>query len=242
MTEEEKNETGKVTRREFLKDAGLVVGGAAIGSTVLFAACAPEAETETVTTTVTQTVSKFVCPYDGMEFNTLSALEAHCEAEHPEAPPVVEEVTKLTVNEHIHELKIEPQWTLAYVLRDKLGLTGTKVACDMGPCGCCTVLIDGKPILSCITLAIECEGKSILTIEGLQNEGQLDPIQESFIEYDAMQCGFCTPGMIMSAKALLDENPEPTVDEIKEGLSGVLCRCGAYVMAIDAVREVSKFA
>ena len=127
--------------------------------------------------------------------------------------------------------------TLADTLRDNLGLTGTKIMCNEGECGACTVLIDGKPVLSCLTLAIECQGKDILTIEGLADTGtgELHPLQKAFIEHSGMQCGICTPGMIMTAKALLAENPEPTTDEVREALAGNLCRCGNYNRITESV-------
>ncbi|MFN4218112.1 MAG: (2Fe-2S)-binding protein [Candidatus Bipolaricaulia bacterium] len=135
---------------------------------------------------------------------------------------------KLIVNGEAHEVLVEPRRTLLDALRKDLGLTGAKKACDEGTCGACTVLVDGKPIYACMALAIECDGKSIETIEGLAQDGKLHPIQQAFIEEDALQCGFCTPGQIMSMKALLDENPNPTLQDIKRALSGNLCRCGAY--------------
>ena len=238
MTEEEKNETGKVTRREFLKDAGLVVGGAAIGSTVLLAACgeAGEVTTETVTTTttVTETVSNYVCPYDGMEFDTLSALEAHCEAEHPGA--AIEGLLTLTVNGETHMVtNVKPYHTLNFVLREKLCLPGTKNGCDRGDCGTCTVIVDGQAVYSCLMLAMDTEGKDILTIEGLSDGITLHPVQQRFHDYSAVQCGFCTPGFIMAAVALLDENPNPTLYEAKVGLSGHVCTCGHTTRIVEAV-------
>ncbi|MFH0730408.1 MAG: (2Fe-2S)-binding protein [Pseudomonadota bacterium] len=155
----------------------------------------------------------------------------------------------LTVNGQTCELEVgsrpdqvDPSHTLAHTLRETIGLTGTKVSCNEGACGCCTVLIDGKAILSCMTLTIECEGKSIRTIEGLRDPatGQLDPLQQSFIDHTAFQCGFCTPGMIMSAKALLNEDPLPTEDKVKEGLSGNFCRCISHYQVVEAVRSVSE--
>ena len=136
----------------------------------------------------------------------------------------------LTVNGKREEVMVLPTETLADTLRDKLGLTGTKIMCNEGECGSCTVLIDGKPILSCLTLAIECAGKDILTIEGLADlmTGELHPIQQAFVEHTGMQCGVCTSGMILTAKALLDENPNPTADDVREALAGNLCRCGTY--------------
>jgi len=137
---------------------------------------------------------------------------------------------ELTVNGVKHVIDVKPNETLASVLRSKLKLTGVKIGCNRGECGACTVLMDGKPVVSCLVLAVEAEGKSILTIEGLADPktGELHPIQKAFVENFGLQCGFCTPGMIMSAKALLDENPNPTLEEIKEALVGNICRCGAY--------------
>jgi len=130
--------------------------------------------------------------------------------------------------------------TLAQTLRERLGLTGTKISCDHGACGCCTVLMDGKAVLSCMLLTLECEGKEITTIEGLMDPvtGAIDPLQQSFIDHTAFQCGFCTPGIIMSAKALLNENSSPTIDEVKEYLSGNFCRCIAHYHVLDAIMAV----
>jgi aerobic-type carbon monoxide dehydrogenase small subunit (CoxS/CutS family) len=147
----------------------------------------------------------------------------------------------LTINREEYELQINPNWTLAEVLRDKLGLTGTKLACDDGACGSCTVLSDGVAILSCMTLAIECEGKHILTIEGLTENGKMHPLQKSFAKPEHwLQCGLCTPGMIMSAKALLDKNQHPTDYEIIQALSSNICRCGNYIRAVEAVKHVAE--
>ena len=155
----------------------------------------------------------------------------------------------LTVNGQPIELEVgtephqvDPAHTLAHTLRETLGLTGTKVSCDHGACGSCTVLMDGKAVLSCMTLAVECNGKQITTIEGLSDPktGRMDPLQQAFIDYTAFQCGFCTPGMIMSAKALLYENPFPTEEEVKEGLSGNFCRCISHYQVVKAVMAASK--
>ena len=139
-----------------------------------------------------------------------------------------------------YKIKIEAHWTLAYVLRDKLGLTGTKIACDNGACGTCTVLIDGEPILSCMALAVECENRSILTIEGLSDGARLHPIQEAWLEEHGTQCGFCAPGMIMTTKALLDRIPRPSKKEVKEALSGNICRCGNYDHILASVLSAAK--
>ncbi len=154
----------------------------------------------------------------------------------------------LTVNGEHYELEvgsrhdmIGPADTLAHTLRENLGLTGTKIGCDRGACGACTVLMDGKPILSCMTLTVECDGKRITTIEGLANRltGQLHPVQQAFINNTAFQCGFCTPGMIVTAKALLDRNPSPSEAEIKDALAGNFCRCGSWYLVIRAVKEAA---
>lgn len=147
---------------------------------------------------------------------------------------------RLIVNGETREVLVEPRRTLLDALRKDIGLTGTKKACDEGTCGACTVLLDGKPIYACMALALECDGRSIETIEGLARDGQLHPIQQAFIEEDALQCGFCTPGQIMSVKALLDENPTPTLEEVKRTLSGNLCRCGAYPKIFKAAVRAAE--
>ncbi len=153
---------------------------------------------------------------------------------------ITEKLTKLIVNGRKCALRIEPNWTLADVLRDKLGLMGTKVACDRGTCGACTVLVDGKPILSCMTLGVDCNGKEITTIEGLAKGGNLHPMQQAVHDHSGFQCGYCTPGMIMTAKALLDDKPHPTEDDIREALAGHICRCGAFYSFIESVTIASE--
>jgi aerobic-type carbon monoxide dehydrogenase small subunit (CoxS/CutS family) len=146
----------------------------------------------------------------------------------------------LQVNDALFDLFVEPRQTLLDTLRKDLGLTGAKKGCDEGTCGACTVIMDGKPIYSCLTLAVECEGHAIETIEGLSKEGELHPVQEAFIEADGFQCGFCTPGQILSVKALLDTNKNPSAEEIKTAVSGNLCRCGAYPKIIQAAQIAAK--
>ena len=145
-----------------------------------------------------------------------------------------------TLNGELVSVEIETHLTLLQLLRDKLELTGTKEGCGMGECGACTVILDGKTVNSCIFPAIEVDGKNVITIEGLTDaQGTLHPIQKAFIEYGAVQCGFCTPGMVLSAKALLDENPKPTEEEIRSGIAGNLCRCTGYLQIVQAIKTAS---
>jgi carbon-monoxide dehydrogenase small subunit len=146
---------------------------------------------------------------------------------------------ELKVNDELWELEIAPHRTLLEVLREELALTGSKEGCGLGACGACTVLVEGSPTLSCLTLALEVQDKNIQTIEGLAKGGQPDPIQLAFVEHGAIQCGFCTPGTIMSSKALLERNPNPSQEEIKEGLSGNLCRCTGYKKIVEAVQSLA---
>jgi len=145
-------------------------------------------------------------------------------------------IIKFVVNGFEKEIAVEPWWSLAHVLREELDLTGTKVSCNEGDCGACTVLIDGKAVKSCIYPAIKARGKNVLTIEGLSGKkGELHKIQESFIENFAIQCGYCTPGMIMTTKALIEDNPNPNEEEVREYLQGNLCRCTGYKKIVEAV-------
>jgi len=146
----------------------------------------------------------------------------------------------LRVNGSSHDLLVEPRWTLLYVLREKIGLTGTKEGCGRGECGACTVLIDGVPRYACLTLAVEAEGASITTVEGLLRGEELGPVQSAFAEEDAFQCGYCTPGQIMSVEGLLRQNPAPSIEDIRTAVSGNLCRCGAYTHIFKAAVRASK--
>lgn len=150
-----------------------------------------------------------------------------------------QEIT-LTVNGEPYEVVVKPSETLLDVIRNKLGLTGTKKGCDVGDCGACTVLLDGQPVSSCLVLAVQAKGKQITTIEGLADGDSLHPIQKAFIDYGAIQCGFCSPGLIMTVKALLDESPHPTIDEIREAISGNLCRCTGYTKVIEAIQRAAE--
>lgn len=147
---------------------------------------------------------------------------------------------RLTVNGKLYEVAVEPSDSLLRVIREKLGLRGSKNGCNVGECGACTVLMDGKAVRSCLVLAIAVSGKEITTIEGLADEEGLHPLQKAFVEYGAIQCGFCTPGMIIAAKAFLDENPKPSEDEIKNSLAGNLCRCTGYTKIMEAVQALAN--
>ena len=151
------------------------------------------------------------------------------------------EMTKVTlrVNGQNHRLLVEPRWSLLFVLRERLGYTGTKVGCDRGECGACTVLIDNLPRYACLTLAVEAEGAEIVTVEGLMKGEDLGPVQQAFLEHDAFQCGYCTPGQIMAAEGLLRANSGPSMDEIRRGVSGNLCRCGAYANIFKAIERAA---
>jgi len=164
-----------------------------------------------------------------------------------ELPGVTEATVSLNINGRTYKVNVESRTTLISVLRDgidvngeRIDLTGTKQVCDRGECGGCTVLMDGEAVYSCMILALDAQGKQITTIESLADGDKLHPIQETFIEHDALQCGFCTPGFVMSAKALLDENSDPTLEEVKRGLAGNLCRCGAYPLIFEAVQTAAK--
>jgi aerobic-type carbon monoxide dehydrogenase small subunit (CoxS/CutS family) len=252
MTEKKKNGSGGKTRREFLKDAGLLVGGTAVGSTVLLAACS-SAETETVTNTVTNTVtttagggtatvtqtetqSRFVDPIDQMEFDTLAELQAHFEAAHPAGEGVPGLIT-LDVNNQTYNVTVDNEDTLAWILREKCLLPGTKIGCNRGECGTCTVLLDGRPVYACLVLAIEATEMKIETVEGLGTPVNLSALQQKFVDTHAVQCGFCTPGMLLAATALLRNNPNPTRDEAKMAVSGNICVCGAMIRIIQAITE-----
>ncbi len=189
----------RVSRRGFLKGAGLSAAGAAIVE----------------------------CGLSTLEETTAAMAAARVVG--PGRTPVT-----LEVNGAARKVEIEPRATLAEVLRFDLGLTGTKVVCDRGACSACTVWLDKTPVVSCMTLAVDAEGRSITTIEGLARGEQLHPMQQAFVEYDALQCGFCTPGMVMSCAALLERNPTPTLEDVREATSGNLCRCGTYPKVFDA--------
>jgi xanthine dehydrogenase YagT iron-sulfur-binding subunit len=169
---------------------------------------------------------------------TLGRAEAGAQAESVSPQDML--ALSLTVNGRRARLLVEPRWSLLYVIRDRLGLKGSKVGCERGECGMCTVLFDGVPRYACITLAVEAEGADITTIEGLMKGEDLGSVQQAFLEKDGFQCGYCTPGQIVAAEGLLRENPNPTIDQIREGMSGNLCRCGSYAHIFQSVSRAAE--
>jgi len=153
---------------------------------------------------------------------------------------MAKQIIELVVNGHRYEVAVEPHWTLLETVREELGLTGSKEGCGTGDCGACSMIVDGRLITSCLMLAPEADGRDIVTIEGLARNGDLHPVQQAFIDTGGVQCGFCTPGMIMAAKALLDVNRSPTLDDVREGLAGNLCRCTGYAKIYEAVLAAAQ--
>ena len=183
--------------------------------------------------------SKFLCPYCSKTVNTFDELKDHVLIEHKsESVPIPEGMIKLTINGREYQVQVQPEWTLNYLLHDRLGITSPKMFCDRGACGSCTVIMDGRPILSCMSLAIECDGAKIETAEGIADARH--PLVDAYIEHHCMQCGYCTPGFITTSKALLDRNPEPTEAEIIDALGGNLCRCGTYPQHVKAILEAAQ--
>jgi len=182
---------------------------------------------------------KHFCPYCMADCDTYDALKAHILSAHKLEPvPSPEGRISLSINDRIHTVNVEPEWTLYHLIHDRLGLLGSKQFCDRGTCGSCTVIVEGRPVLSCMTLAIECSGKRIETIEGIAEKEH--PLIESYVDNHAMQCGYCTPGFVTTAKALLDRCSHPSEEDIKQALAGNLCRCGTYPQHPIAVLEASK--
>jgi len=152
----------------------------------------------------------------------------------------MQRIIHLNINDENYEVIVRPRESLLDVLRNKLNLTGTKQGCNEGDCGACTVIMDGRTVNACLVLAVEAEGRKVLTVEGLARGPELHPLQEAFIRHGGFQCGFCTPGMLMSAKALLDENPDPSDEQIRRGISGNLCRCTGYAKIVESIREAAR--
>jgi len=180
----------------------------------------------------------FVCPYCGESHDTQEGLKSHVFKSHKgRGLPTAEGRIKLTINREEHAFLVEPNWTLYYLIHDVLGLTGAKQFCDRGACGSCTMIVDGKPVLSCMMLAIECDGKTVETVEGIAADGH--PLIEAYVNNHAMQCGYCTPGFVVASKALLDRNQDPSEEEIVDALAGNLCRCSTYPQHPIAVKEAA---
>lgn len=184
-------------------------------------------------------LTRYSCPYCSNTFDSFEAIKSHIITDHKtELLPEPEGMISLTINGQKYKIRVEPEWTLYYLIHDKLGLTGTKLMCDHGACGSCTVIMNGRAILSCMTLAIECGGKQIETVEGIAAANH--PLIEEYVKHHCMQCGYCTPGFVVAAKALLDKNPHPTEGQVREALAGNLCRCGTYPQHPKAVLEAAK--
>ena len=180
-------------------------------------------------------LTEYRCPLCGKIFGCYADIKQHYAVEHVGAIPPITVV--LNLNGKNCEVLIEPHWTLKRTLQFRLGLTGAKHMCDKGVCGSCTVIMDGRAVLSCQMLAVECEGKEIQTVEGIAADPKWKPLVDAYCRWDAMQCGYCTPGFLVSAKNLLDKNPNPTEQEIKEALSGNICICGTYPRHAQAIFE-----
>jgi len=229
-----------LSRREFLKDAGLVVGGATIGSMAFLGAC----DCGGGGVTVPPDGSNYICILDGLRFETETAFRAHMAQYHPFAENA--SITEFEVNGRTCAFAAKDTEFLSTTLRDGLGLYGTKVACGMGECGTCTVLMDGVAVFSCLILTRECNGKKVTTIEGLSSttsentagssfQGSLSNVQQRFYEQDAFQCGYCTPGFIMAGAGLLKENSNPSYQEARTAVSGHVCLCGNIKKVVDAL-------
>jgi aerobic-type carbon monoxide dehydrogenase small subunit (CoxS/CutS family) len=240
-TEEEPKSS--ISRREFLKDAGLIVGGATVGSMALINACGATTitapgQTVTSTKTVTSTTTSTVAGPGGSVVTVTqpgTTVTTTVTAPAPTGAGLPAGTVTLKVNGKTAYVTVEDDWSLAHVLREKLGLFGLKVGCDRGECGSCTIVVDNKAVYSCCMLACEAEGKEILTIEGLSEGNNLHSVQRSFMENGAFNCGYCTPGHIMSAVALMKKTPKPTLDQAKEAISGNLCWCSDYKRICEAI-------
>ena len=230
------DEINNVNRRSFLKNAGVIIGGSALGAAAM--TLRPEmAQAAAAVKAVPKTVTQFRCPVCNKNFGSFAELKNHFRTEHPEhVEPVT---TKLNINGEDCEVLIEPHWTLQRTLQFKLGLTGAKHMCNRGACGSCTVIMDGRAVLSCTTLAVECEGKAIQTVEGIAADPKWRPLIDSYCKWDAMQCGYCTPGFLVSAKSLLDKNSNPTEEDCKQALAGNICCCGTYHRHPTAIMEAA---
>jgi xanthine dehydrogenase YagT iron-sulfur-binding subunit len=221
------------SRRDFLKIGGIASAGAGAAGLGLasIAGCSPG-------TALSEADFVYTCPLCGKQFADYKALQAHFQESHPQA--AVPELAELTINATKYRVQIEPHWTLRETLQYAVGLTGSaKEMCDRGACGSCSVLIDGQPALACTTLACECVGRDIETIEGIAADPTWKPLVDAYVKYDAMQCGYCTPGQLTVAKYIITSNPDPDEAFIRHQLSGNICRCGTYSRHVLAIREAA---
>jgi aerobic-type carbon monoxide dehydrogenase small subunit (CoxS/CutS family) len=247
MTEDRKKEKGEVTRRDFLTGAGAAVVGAAVGAGIAYPLASDGGGSETVTTTkVVENTKTVEVPTTivstapgGTVTETTTQTATTTKTVEVQAPGESSaNMISLTVNGEEYQVQVEPQETLHEVVRNKIGFTSLKEMCTgYGACGSCSVIMDGRPVLSCMVLAIECSGKVLETAEGIAESKP--ELVEAYVENHCMQCGYCTPGFIVTAKALLDHNPNPTEEEIKEALGGNICRCATYPQHVKAVKQVS---
>jgi len=222
-----------VSRRDFLKFGGFASAG--VAATGLGLSSVVGCSSETV---VTETDFVYTCPSCGKYFTEYDALKKHMEESHPGL--AVPEMAALNINGNELKVQIEPHWTLRQTLQYAVGLTGSaKEMCDRGECGSCSVLIDGEPALSCTTLACECVGRQIETVEGIAADPEWAPLVDAYVKWDTMQCGYCTPGQLAIAKYILTQNTDPDEDYIRETLAGNLCRCGTYSRHISAIQEAA---
>jgi xanthine dehydrogenase YagT iron-sulfur-binding subunit len=226
----QKGSTNDVTRRDFLKLGGLAAASsaAALGTGTLAGCTVQEVQAAEVEVLYT-------CPIDGKHFSSYEAIQEHFTTNHPEA--AIPEVMRFTLNGVEIPVQIEPHWTLQYTLQHALDLTGAKTMCDRGGCGSCTVLIDGKPALSCMTLAVECEGRQIETIEGIAADEKWQPLFNAFANHDGSQCGYCSPGQVVMAKFVIEKYGNPTDAQIVQEMGGNICRCGTYQRHPLAISE-----
>jgi xanthine dehydrogenase YagT iron-sulfur-binding subunit len=224
-----------VSRRDFFKIGGLVGAG---GVGVAFGAGSLAACSTPATSEVSEVEELYTCPIDGKQFTSYEAIQRHFQTKHPH--DTVPEVMRLNINGGELKVQIEPHWTLQETLQLALGLTGAKTMCDRGGCGSCAVLIDGSPVLSCTTLAVECEGKQIETVEGIAADERWKPLFDEFVIRDGSQCGYCSPGQIVLSKYVIEKYGNPTEEQINQEMASNLCRCGTYSRHAPAILAAVK--
>ncbi len=239
MTEEKntRNISGSLNNSNLPKNMGTVVTDRTPGAGMMLTPESAQAKSAETIEAIPAELTQFACPICNRNYINYEDLKFHYASVHPDA--IVPITVRLYVNEKDCTVLIEPHWTLHRTLQFRLGLTGSKQMCDRGVCGSCTVIMDGRPVLSCSVLAAECEGKSIQTIEGIAADPKWKPLIDAYCRWDAMQCGYCTPGFLVSAKALLDKKPNPTEEDCREALAGNICICGTYPRHSTAIMEAT---